>query len=849
MLPRKLILRNFLAYRTCEPLVFDGIHLACLTGANGAGKSSLLDAITWVLWGKARASRDEDLIHHAEGDMSVELYFEQDGTLYHVIRRKSRSGRKSDLNWWVVDSDGAQNPMPGDSITAREREISSLLRMSYDTFVHSAFLQQGKADAFIALKPTERKRVLAEILDLDRFRGYEEAARDQALALKQQLVELDARISVIDEELSGEPALHARRAEAESVLADAEVAHTAATEAYEAVRGTRERLRTTEDRRADRARQARNQSSDLADVRRQIETSEARLVQYEGILAAESEIEGGYQQLQRARAESDALNDALTQLRQLQLEQSEVQARLREQEAELERQVAAAQAQQTSLQAVVARANPDALADVEAKLAVLEALEAEKSALENELNEAEKQRAALMGENRTLRAQMDSLKAKIDRLMALPDAPCPTCGQPLTADHRIEVAENWAQEGKAQGDAFRANDSALIQFDAFLAAKRPRLDEIAGQLKDMKKLQKQQAELNAAVKEARKAERELVKVDSTLSALLTTLETQNFGAELRAQLGDLAAREAALGYDDAQASSAREALKTFSAYDQRHRELANVRDNLPMVHAALDGLRLRAERAEQALAALNEELAVLDAELSALRALVEEEQRLFAALNEASRARQRAQEDVRDIGQQIRALESQRARRDELAGRRDEARVLRLHYETLREAFGKNGIPADIIEAAIPELEDEANRLLGLMTEGRMSLRLRTQKVAATSGNVSETLDLDVSDGQDTRAYEMFSGGEAFRVNFALRVALSKLLSRRAGAQLRTLFIDEGFGTQDEEGRGRLVEAINRVQHDFDLILVITHFDDLKDSFPVQIQVEKFAEGSRASVR
>jgi exonuclease SbcC len=75
------------------------------------------------------------------------------------------------------------------------------------------------------------------------------------------------------------------------------------------------------------------------------------------------------------------------------------------------------------------------------------------------------------------------------------------------------------------------------------------------------------------------------------------------------------------------------------------------------------------------------------------------------------------------------------------------------------------------------------------------------------------------------------------------------MLARRAGAQLRTLFIDEGFGTQDDEGRTRLVEAINVVQDDFDLILVITHLDELRDSFPVHIVVEKTANGSGISVR
>ena len=94
----------------------------------------------------------------------------------------------------------------------------------------------------------------------------------------------------------------------------------------------------------------------------------------------------------------------------------------------------------------------------------------------------------------------------------------------------------------------------------------------------------------------------------------------------------------------------------------------------------------------------------------------------------------------------------------------------------------------------------------------------------------------------------MFSGGEAFRINFAVRIALSKLLARRAGAQLQTLIIDEGFGTQDAQGRERLVQAIRSIQDDFEKILVITHLDELKDEFTSRIDVVKTSRGSVATV-
>ena len=111
-----------------------------------------------------------------------------------------------------------------------------------------------------------------------------------------------------------------------------------------------------------------------------------------------------------------------------------------------------------------------------------------------------------------------------------------------------------------------------------------------------------------------------------------------------------------------------------------------------------------------------------------------------------------------------------------------------------------------------------------------------------------ETLDINISDELGTRNYEMFSGGEAFRINFAIRIALSKLLARRAGAPLPTLVIDEGFGTQDSAGLEKLKEAINSIYDDFDKILVITHVDELKDAFPARIDVIKTAQGSTISM-
>ena len=161
----------------------------------------------------------------------------------------------------------------------------------------------------------------------------------------------------------------------------------------------------------------------------------------------------------------------------------------------------------------------------------------------------------------------------------------------------------------------------------------------------------------------------------------------------------------------------------------------------------------------------------------------------------------------------------------------------RASSQSWRQPLARAASRALIIESAAPELEAEANRLLARLTDGRMALKLETQRERRTGqGDPIETLEINIADELGTRSYELFSGGEAFRINFALRVALSRLLARRSGAPLPTLFIDEGFGTQDAAGRERLIEAI---QDDFQRIIVITPIEELKETFPTRIEVSK----------
>jgi len=169
------------------------------------------------------------------------------------------------------------------------------------------------------------------------------------------------------------------------------------------------------------------------------------------------------------------------------------------------------------------------------------------------------------------------------------------------------------------------------------------------------------------------------------------------------------------------------------------------------------------------------------------------------------------------------------------------------NYQAIALAAGKDGIQALLIEDAIPEIEQEANELLSKLTNNQSQIILESLR-DLKKGGIKETLDIKISDTSGIRAYELFSGGEAFRIDFALRVAISKLLARRAGTSLQTLIIDEGFGSQDEEGLSNIMDALHKIQDDFSKIIIVSHLTTMKDQFPVHFVVQKGPNGSTVNI-
>lgn len=328
------------------------------------------------------------------------------------------------------------------------------------------------------------------------------------------------------------------------------------------------------------------------------------------------------------------------------------------------------------------------------------------------------------------------------------------------------------------------------------------------------------------------------------------LENNSYATDEQTQLATLQAEQTAVEYDEYEHQQAIQARSELQDAPEQHRALEQAASGQKSVLTFIDTLNEQIAAQEAVLADQTTQVEQAEA---ALESLQTSDFDLLTVEKEVNALREEAIQANRNLGaarQSLDVLGDLQKRRKKLTVEKTEMSNQLHRLKQLEEACGRDGVQALLIEAAAPEIEDRANELLARLTGNRMSVRFETQKTLKSQKSVTrETLDIHIRDEAGERPYSNFSGGEQFRVNFAIRLALSQILARRAGAKLQTLVIDEGFGSQDPNGRQRLIEAINTIQDDFERILVITHIEELREAFPNQIMVEKGTSGSQFTIR
>ncbi len=856
MIPLKLELKNFMAYRDAEPLDFSGLHVAVLTGENGAGKSTLLDAITWALWGQARAKRDDELIHQGATEMRVALTFSEGEHIYQVVRTrrigKAAKGKvptsSGTLDFFVKTADNGWITLTEARIADTQEKITRTLNLTYETFINSAYLKQGRADEFTLKPPAQRKAVLSEILNLDIWQIYEARARERLAALEEDQLKLKAELEQAEAEIARLPEYERALQEAQAVAQEAERIMQQAEADVTEIERQRERARTLRAQQTQVEARLRGLKAEFDKLCAERDQHKALLRQYQSALSQREEIERGFAELEQARALNEALNLKLASMAGLNERKYAAERLIAEARHALERELAEARRRLNELRELAADPSLEAKQRMMSeKLDQLMANQREREERQRQLSEARERQGAARAQNEVLRQEMRELKARIDALSQV-GAICPTCGRELSEEDRARLLAEWQARGKERGDAYRANEALVKQLNEQRAELEAQIAALDHALRELPALQREHAALADRIARAQEAEAQLPAAQAKVDELTEQLEQRDYAHDAHRALAEVMQELAELGYDAAAHDRLRQDIQArLAPYAERKAQLDRAEIAIESEQRALGALDLREATLREQQAEEEKARAELQTALADCDRALRREPQVRATLERARDDFSRAQRKVGEANQRVQSAQAMRDVRDQLSAELAACKKRQALFEELRAAFGKNGVPAMIIESVLPELEAAANALLGRMTNGRMNVRFETQRLTQ-KGETTETLEIRISDELGERAYEMFSGGEAFRVNFAIRIALSRLLAHRANARLQTLFIDEGFGTQDAQGRERLIEAIKAIENDFERIFVITHIDELKDAFPAQIEVRKTPRGSVARV-
>jgi len=779
---RSLRLRNYRVYLAADVEFPDG--LVGIYGANGAGKSTIIEAVRYALYGDARTEKSELRSAGINEDVRVELVFEHEGNSYEVRRVLKGRNLTPSVEVYVNRQLAAQ------SVRDANAYLGRVLGMDQRAFLASVCAQQKELTTFATMEPAQRRRLVLDLLGVSpieralvRVREEARDARTAAGGARAQLPDLPA---------------------AESAAAEAGLAAGVAAEAADAAVAAADAAGTAQAAAESQAAQAEIAARKLDELRQL-----AALARGDAASAR-----GEAQRHERRALEADALVPELQAASSRHAELAEAAAPLpalaRALEAHLERQGLLRALQDAAGREQVARR---AMAEAERESAAAAGLMEAMAQAEAALEEIEGELAAMRERHATASellgaaaARLEAATAAAERCASLdPQAPCPTCGQALgealaevTARHEGELAAA-AQAHELAAAARRA----AVEAGRKLAARR---DERAAELERARTAEQRAARAAARVESAEQA----IKVAGD--------EVVARQAELE-RLGDP-------GFD--------------AAAHQRARQAAEALQPVALAHSELRG-RVERGEVERGLAREALDRAV---QADARAATVEAE---ASGLGEADQALAAARERVRQAGEAARrthgehqraaeALSAARRRHDDL----DQAlAAARARHEEVAELEERAAYLARLVDLMA------AFRLHLVARLGRRLSVEAAELFAELTDHEYQDLVVDPEDysiriADQGTEYELarYSGSENDLASLSLRVAVSLVIAEGAG-ELGLLVLDEVLGSLDRERRGRMLSALTTLQGRFRQVLLVTHNDEVKDLLPAAIEVRK----------
>ena len=836
---------------------FTSFDLACISGNNGAGKSAILDAITWALFGRAR-KHDESIINLESARAEVIFSFHYEGNQYRIIRSNPRGGVKS-VEFQILQEDGSDKdnltwlPLTERTLRETDQKIEGVLRLDYESFINASFFLQGEADQFTQQNPSVRKRILSQILGLEIWENYRREAAQKRKYSESEIDTLDGRIAEILIELEEEELRKNHLLSLENDLDKAREARILSEKQLEEMQSIHSSLEEQQ-RLLDTLTQHVNKIAEkMSLTQEKLKSREEEKKSYQEMMSQSKRINKEFQDLKEAQKALSAWENTAEKFREQENKRQEPLLQITAEKARLLQEKTSLESQYQELRSAVDNL-PALTAELEEQKELIKQAEAE---LENRdqkkkvLDQARQQQADAKAENPRLFQEMKDLEKRILELEETEGALCPLCGQELSQKDRESLIQSLKTEGKDLGDRFRENKSTLEQADQVVKDLQLQITAFSLVETRLKNLMQETGKTENRITQLKGQEQSWESQQKIkLEQIQGALDSDNYAEEPRKLLSGINADLKLIGYDASEHDRVREIVMQGSVIQERKVALDSAISALKPLEREIKDLTEALAFDQKDLEKQNTEITHSRQALITAKEKAPDIQNVNKTLLQLKEKENILQREAGAAQQKVAVLEIQKSRKIELEEQRQEISSRVKQYKQLEAAFGKDGVPALLIEQALPNIEAKANQILERLSGGAMSIRFRTQKSykASNREDLKETLDIQIRDQSGYRDYEMYSGGEAFRINFAIRLALSHVLAQRAGARLQTLVVDEGFGSQDSVGRQRLIEAINLIQDDFEKILVITHVEQIKEAFSTQLIVEKTPLGSQVTL-
>lgn len=791
---QRLRLVNFRQHADTEIAFGDGI--TGVIGPNGSGKTSLMEAIAWAIYGNPAARGDKDSIRNlrakARAPMRVELEFSL-GNRTYVVERK--------LNEATLHENGIVVANSIKEVTAR---LQRVLGMTHDEFFNTYFTGQKDLAVLADASRPERAAFLSRVLRHEQLTVAQERVRERRNAIGHEVEGLETGLPAQSELEKERNAATARLTEARKAAA------AATTERQKAQQSLAE-----EEPRWQQWVERRERTFSLhGDLR----------VAEQGVVVARQEFQRLDKELAEAlgaREELRKLDADVAPITKLKAELLELERLHREDAARREDQ---AKITELARNLSVLDRRIGELADAEAELERVTAQARDlKGKLGNADTAAREQQANWIREKEyasTKRAELlkqhDEVKAHRDKILKLgPEGECPTCRRPLGAEHDavLGVLDRQLEAIVEDGKFFKQRIEQLTEPPRGLTESEAARDALR---EEARLASEKEGTLREQVRERTRLQKERAGLAKRTEEMERRVAARAGGYnadrhnDVRAELARLepvalqaAALKARADRAEALVSEAELAEKALSAREEHVKQLAEAVKDQGFSEPKFQAARERHDRAAHGLRTAELAVAESRGELVAAETAVREAERRLA----------------------------ERAARERTISERK--MELRLHHE-LDRAF--SDLRAELNAAMRPEISTLASAFLSDLTDARYD-----------EVDLDENYQVVVLDEGVPKP--VISGGEEDIANLVLRLAISQMIAERAGQPLSLLVLDEIFGSLDESRRQHVLGLLRRLGDRFPQVILITHIEQVRDGLDRVIRVTYDATTGTSVVR